>query len=309
MLGLELVQLLLPALDLLDLGRRQRLEVLLGLELLLLHGAQLRCELVKHLVQHPENLPGPRAGAGLEDGLRVVGLQKVAPLRALPCRGLRRSRDQVLGEVERQHLRGMLGAGAEEAHQGGALVPALADLHEGRSRPVPLLPARAHELVLQSHVPEKHPNAGEHRRVELQHRGLLGGPRALVLGEHGDGVAEVGHGLHHVCLLAAELRRGLLSEGPGLLEGLLILRDLGLQVVNHRRQLAEAGGALLGLGAELRVPRLGVRDLLRLLLVVAFAPANHLVVHRRLLAPLILELLLHLVQQVDDPLNGAQSCL
>ena len=75
----------------------------------------------------------------------------------------------------------------------------------------------------------------QHRDVnELLGRHL--GELCIVLAQDGDGTLQRTDGLEHVLLLAVELREFLLANGGGLVEGRLVLRDLGPEVLDLRVQ-------------------------------------------------------------------------
>mmetsp|Transcript_117870 Transcript_117870/g.340721 ORF Transcript_117870/g.340721 Transcript_117870/m.340721 type:complete len:484 (-) Transcript_117870:203-1654(-) len=306
-LGLHLVKLLLAGLDLRLLGGREGLETLLGGELLLLRSAELGLELLQHLCEHTVDPGRPGRRSRLVQRLLVRNLQETAPT----CAARRGLRDQALGELQRQVLRhpravdvqrleqrlgigaaageAVVGPRAERQERGG-----LAGAHG------PLLPTSDKLLVLKRDIAEEHPHAGEHRAVELQES-----LRLLVLREHRDGIAEVGHDLHHVLLLSTELGGLVLAQCPRLLQGLCVRRDLLLRVCDLRGERAEARAARLDLGAELGVLRVGIGHCLLLLLLIGLAPAHHLVVHLGLLARLRVELVLHLLEEHAHPLHRA----
>ena len=86
-----------------------------------------------------------------------------------------------------------------------------------------------HVLVLAELALDQHRNVNE----------LLGrhlGELCMVLAQDGDGTLQRTDGLEHVLLLAVELREFLLANGGGLVEGRLVLRDLGSEVLDLRVQ-------------------------------------------------------------------------
>mmetsp|Transcript_95072 Transcript_95072/g.255719 ORF Transcript_95072/g.255719 Transcript_95072/m.255719 type:complete len:214 (-) Transcript_95072:152-793(-) len=153
-------------------------------------------------------------------------------------------------------------------------------------------------FVLQGAVAEEHAHRSDQGLVHLQH-----GLGLLVLREDGDGVTQVGDGLHLVLLLLAELSGLLLTDLGSLLQVRGVLLDLLLGLLDGSGEVAELGSTLLDLCTQLQVLGLRVGNGLGLLLLVGLAPADHLVVHLRLVVRLGVKLGLHLLQEVDDTLH------
>merc|ERR1719281_1365050 len=122
----------------------------------------------------------------------------------------------------------------------------------------------------------------------------------VVLGEDDDGRLERTDGLEHVLLLLVELGELLLAHRGRLVERLLVLRDFRLKVLDLRVQARAHGRQLLDRRREVGDAGLGLCDGRRLLLVVRLAPARNLFVSLLVLLGLLLELSLHILEQVDD---------
>mmetsp|Transcript_95071 Transcript_95071/g.255710 ORF Transcript_95071/g.255710 Transcript_95071/m.255710 type:complete len:439 (-) Transcript_95071:152-1468(-) len=305
-LGLHLVELLFAGIDLRGLRGSQGLEVLLRLDLLLLRGAEFALELLKHLIHHTVDARGAPGGARLIDGLVHVDLQEDLGLGRLGG-GLGdhaggEPHGQLVGHrvvvhvqcAEEQRRSGALRAGAV-----GALRRSLQRQERGRGRAEVALGAGRHDdLVLQGAIAEQHAHGRKQGLVHLQH-----GLGLLVLREDGDGVTQVGDGLHLVLLLLAELSGLLLTDLGSLLQVRGVLLDLLLGLLDGSGEVAELGSTLLDLCTQLQVLGLRVGNGLGLLLLVGLAPADHLVVHLRLVVRLGVKLGLHLLQEVDDTLH------
>merc|ERR1719327_1005533 len=165
-----------------------------------------------------------------------------------------------------------------------------------------LVLARRHHAAQQRRVPVELPL--EHRRdVDELLRGNL--EEGVVLREHNDRGLERANGLQHVLLLLVELGELLLAHRRGLVQGLLVLRDLRLEVLDLRVELRARRGELLDRGRQVRDVSLRIRDGRGLLLVVGLAPARHLLVSLLILLSFLLKLGLHVLKQVDDLGHGA----
>mmetsp|Transcript_78270 Transcript_78270/g.175442 ORF Transcript_78270/g.175442 Transcript_78270/m.175442 type:complete len:272 (-) Transcript_78270:212-1027(-) len=133
---------------------------------------------------------------------------------------------------------------------------------------------------------------------------------SMVLRQHRDGRLQRRDRFHQILLFRIEFRQLLLAERGGLIKGFLVFRLLLFEILDLSVEARAASSELLDLRRELRDARLGVRDRLRLLLVVGLAPACHLVVDRLILLGLLLELLHHVLEQCDHLGDRAvlQSC-
>merc|ERR1719428_2524860 len=131
----------------------------------------------------------------------------------------------------------------------------------------------------------------------------------VVLGEHDDRRLERTDGLEHVLLLLVELGELLLAHRGRLVERLLVLRDLRLQVLDLRVQARARGRQLLDRGRQVRDAGLSLCDGRGLFLVVRLAPARNLLVGLLVLLGLLLQLSLHVLQQVDHLRHRAVLCI
>mmetsp|Transcript_31946 Transcript_31946/g.91653 ORF Transcript_31946/g.91653 Transcript_31946/m.91653 type:complete len:362 (-) Transcript_31946:45-1130(-) len=309
MLPLHLVKLLLPDRDLRSLGLGERPEVRDRLQLRLLLLAQLRLELLQHLIE--DSVDRARPG-----GVRLVVcidgcLHEAAgpspgaarsPRDDTPGQVLRQAADAGAARVERTEQRvleflvgGLCGVGP--GPEGGLeqLRPFALAVAAGRVSPQQLIP--------QSRTAEQDPQRGDQRSLQL-HKGAT-----VMLREHRDRIPQVVNPLHKVLLLAAELTGLLLADGRCRLQRLRVLGDLVLELADLRAEDAPAGAAALHLSTQLHVLRLRILDGLRLLLLVGVAPAGHLVEHPGLLLRLRLQLGLHRAQQLHDAPDGALALL
>merc|ERR1719506_1565696 len=142
----------------------------------------------------------------------------------------------------------------------------------------------------------------QHRNVDQ----LLGrhlGELCIVLAQDGDGTLQRTDGLEHVLLLAVELREFLLANGGGLVEGRLVLRDLGPEVLDLRVQPSTCRGCLLDGCCEIGDVSLRVVNGHRLIFVVGLAPARDLLENLLVLFALLFELRAHVLQEIDDLRN------
>merc|ERR1719335_1380149 len=131
----------------------------------------------------------------------------------------------------------------------------------------------------------------------------------VVLAQDDDGRLQRADRLQHVLLLFIELRKFLLAHRGRLVQRLLILRDLRLQVLDLRVQASARGRQLLDRGGQVRDAGLGLGDGGSLLLVVRLAPARHLLISLLVLLGLLLQLGLHVLQQVDHLRHRAVLCI
>mmetsp|Transcript_1474 Transcript_1474/g.5003 ORF Transcript_1474/g.5003 Transcript_1474/m.5003 type:complete len:262 (-) Transcript_1474:94-879(-) len=177
------------------------------------------------------------------------------------------------------------------------LVGRLQEAHDSAPTAASALRAGAKHVVPHRSVPEQHAHPGEQGAIHLDQAA------AVVLGEDVDGIAEVVNGLDKVLLLAAELGRGLLADRRRLLQGLCVLCYLLLHLRDLSRRAAESRAAAFDLRGELDILGLGVRDGPGLLLFVGLAPADHLVIHGRLVLRLGTELRLHLAEKRHNALD------
>merc|ERR1719352_1979729 len=126
----------------------------------------------------------------------------------------------------------------------------------------------------------------------------------VVLPEHGDRALQRPDRLEDVLLLAVELGKLLLAERSSLIQSSLVLRDLRRQVLDLRVQASARGGSLLNGRREVGDETLCVVNRGRLVLVVRLAPAGNLLENLLVLLALLLELGIHIFQEVDDFRHG-----
>merc|ERR1719451_114264 len=130
-----------------------------------------------------------------------------------------------------------------------------------------------------------------------------------VLAQDDNGRLQCADRLQHVLLLFIELRKFLLAHRGRLVQRFLILRDLRLQILDLRVQASARGRQLLDRGGQVRDAGLGLGDGGSLLLVVRLAPARHLLISLLVLLGLLLQLGLHVLQQVDHLRHRAVLCV
>mmetsp|Transcript_12680 Transcript_12680/g.33664 ORF Transcript_12680/g.33664 Transcript_12680/m.33664 type:complete len:351 (+) Transcript_12680:249-1301(+) len=174
------------------------------------------------------------------------------------------------------------------------LLPA-AHLGEGHDQPA---------LLGRDGIQEQHLVPLHHRARQLEGLGDL--PvvdqrgAGVVLGQHGDGRVQGPDVLKHQLLLGVELRGLLLSNGSLLVQRLLALSKVLLVALDLGPEAGAPGRRFLDHRLQLRDAGLGVGHRLGLLLVVCFAPTRHLVVDLFVFVRLLLQLLLHVLQQSHD---------
>merc|ERR1719446_831331 len=136
-------------------------------------------------------------------------------------------------------------------------------------------------------------------RSDVEHllRRHLG--EGVVLAEDGGCRLQRADGLEHVLLLRVELGQLLLADRRRLVKRRLVLRDLGLEVLDLGVEAGAVRGELLNACGERGDLVLSVPDRHRLRLVVRLAPARNFLVDLLVLNGLLLELRLHVLQQVD----------
>merc|ERR1719240_1426153 len=133
--------------------------------------------------------------------------------------------------------------------------------------------------------------------------------RRMVLAQDNNGRLQRADRLQHVLLLFIEFRQLLLAHRSRLVQRFLILRDLRLQVLDLRVQARARGRQLLDRGGEVRDAGLGLSDGGSLLLVVRLAPARHFFVGLLILLGFLLQLSLHVLEQVDHLRHRAVLCI
>merc|ERR1719305_973447 len=151
---------------------------------------------------------------------------------------------------------------------------------------------RKHVAVLVELPLEGRRDVDERLRRHLRER--------VVLAQNRDRRLQGADRLEHVLLLRVELGQLLLAKGRRLVERLLVLRDLGLEVLDLGVQARAARRELLDVRGQRRDRVLGVPDRRRLRLVVRLAPASNLLVNLLILIGLLLKLRHHVLDKVDN---------
>merc|ERR1719183_1303287 len=123
---------------------------------------------------------------------------------------------------------------------------------------------------------------------------------AELLGEHSHGRLQSGNRPKQVLLFRIELCEFLLGNLSGLVQGLLVLRNFLLQVLDLSVETSTASCEVLNGSGELLNLGFRIRDGLGLLLVVGLAPASELVIDLLILLSLLFKLLQHVLQKGDD---------
>merc|ERR1719482_417248 len=131
----------------------------------------------------------------------------------------------------------------------------------------------------------------------------------VVLAQHDDRGLQRADRLQHVLLLRVELRKLFLAHRRGLVQSLLVLRDLSLEILDLRVQAGAHRRTLLDGRREGRDAGLRLLDGRRLLLVVRLAPASELLVDFLILLSLLLELRLHVLDEVHDLRDRVLGCV